>query len=361
MNKQTKNKLAIFFLVSAVFIFIFIIFSNFFLPFNKIQKPAEKKVVKKLKPIAPPPVYCPLSGNKTTNEQMDKRPLAIMIENHTKARPQSGLIYADMVFEVVAEGGITRFLAVYHSKEAETVGPIRSVRDYYAHLAKGVDGIIVHCGGSPGGYQAIKDLGVAEIDQFANSKPFWRISWRRAPHNLYGSTTKIRERAKELGLETPVDLSSWDGVFKDDAKLPKRGEVNKIELSFSSEKYNATYTYNPKTNSYFRYLGGEAHKDAEKNIQINPKNIVVLFTNINKGDSRGRMSVSTEGSGSGYVFRDGYAIKIQWSRTSPSSSFVLTDNDGNILKMNRGQTWYELLPSSDKVKFNLPKKVTNKN
>lgn len=339
-------------------LFVGIVFGSYF-AFNAVLSPnGDNKVIKDaVKPVVeekPEPTYSQLTGEAIPEDRAKLRPLAVMVENSPAARPQTGLTEADMVYEIVAEAGITRFQAIFQSKDAPTVGPVRSIRDYFASLAKSVDGILVHCGGSKGGYDAVKQLNVAEIDQFKNSKPFWRSKSRRAPHNLYGSTLKLRERAKELGFEMPVDLG--DRSFKDDDPAGKRGATNLVRVNFSSAQFKVGYSYNKSTNTYLRYMNGAAHKDAVSGKQLQPKNVVVIITQISAtNDYKGHMTAATDGSGTAFVFRDGKFVKGQWQR-STSSMFDITDESGKPIELNRGQSWYEIIGSENQLSYPQPVK-----
>jgi hypothetical protein len=351
-----KNK---FLLFTALFITVGL---ASYLAFN-ILLPAKPKTSStpvaqpKSKEEKPEPIYSQLTGEVISKDKASLRPLAIMVENHPVVRPQSGLGSADIVYEIVAEGGITRFQALYQSKEAETVGPVRSIRDYFVSLAKSVDGVLVHCGGSQGAYDTISQLRVAEIDQFKNSKPFWRVKYKKAPHNLFGSTIKLRQRAKELGLETPVNLAGLS--FKDDLPINERGQVNIVRINFSSPKFLASYQYDNKTNKYLRFIGGAAHSDAATGKQLQAKNIVVIVTQITAtNDYKNHMTAATEGSGTALIFIDGKVIKGRWQRPTPSSMFELTDDTNNQIKLNRGQSWFEIVGNEDQVFYPVIKPAT---
>ena len=296
-----------------------------------------------------PEHYCLTCGQKATEEDSRLRPSAVIIENHPAARPQSGLEDACIVYEVVAEGGITRFLAIYTHKDCNNIGPVRSVRDYFAEIAKGYNAILAHCGGSPTGYSTVNSLHVAGLDEFANSGAYWRVSSRKRPHNLYTSTKKIRERAQERKFDSNVNYESFS--FKDNAPLEKRPEETYVTIDFSSPKFKVKYEYNRESNSYSRFMGGIPHKDSNSGKQLEAKNILVLMTSIRVVDEIGRVKIGTLGSGPAYGFLDGTITKGKWIREGSSNTVKFYDESGAEIILNRGQTWIEIISPDKKVDF----------
>lgn len=289
-----------------------------------------------------PEAYDPLSGLPTTKDLASMRPLAVMIENYyPDARPQSGLDKASLVYEAVAEGGITRFMAVFTSQKADIIGPIRSNREYYVKWAKGLGAIYVHCGGSPGGYRAISALGVDSIDEIGWSAGFWRSSDRRAPHNLYSSTEGLREQARIKGYATATEYPPYQ--FKDDPPLAERPSSQSTTIDFSTAAYRVKYVYQRDSNSYLRYMGGEPHVDAVTGKQLVAKNVAVMYTRIwPLNDDENRMGIETEGTGSAVILQDGRAVPATWKRSSESEPLRFFDSNGQEIKLNRGQTWIEV-------------------
>lgn len=315
----------------------------------KPAKPPRKSASVLPKPVsevkaAPqqPEAYDPLSGLPTAKELASRRPLAVMIENYyPDARPQSGLDKASLVFEAVAEGGITRFMAVFTAQNADVVGPIRSNREYYVKWAKGLGAIYVHCGGSPGGYGAISALGVDSIDEIGWPAGFWRSSDRRAPHNLYSSTEGLREQARIKGYATATEYAAYR--FKDDPPPAERPSSQSATIDFSTAAYRVKYVYQQDSNSYLRYMGGEPHVDAVSGKQLVVKNIAVMYTRIwPLNDDENRMGIETEGMGRAVILQDGRAVPATWKRGLESELPRFYDSNDQEIKFNRGQTWIEV-------------------
>ncbi|HZD59594.1 MAG TPA: DUF3048 domain-containing protein [Anaerolineae bacterium] len=304
-------------------------------------------------PVPPEPKFrCPLDGEATTEQNSLRRPLAIMIENHVDARPQSSLTKACIVYETVAEGGITRFMAIFLHNDADTVGPVRSAREYYVNLAQQYNALYAHCGGPATIYSYMRRLGVATLDEFANGDAYWRIRGRRAPHNLYTSTENLWKKAVKRKYDTEVFYQKPS--FKDDEPLAVRPDTATVDINFSRPAFRVHYEYDRKTNSYKRFMARKPHIDSVSNQQIAPKNIVIQYVSIAHiaNDPKGRMKADLIGTGQGIVFQDGVAIQATWQRPSLTDLTRFYDINGNEIEFNRGQTWIELVdPAKMQVNY----------
>lgn len=305
-------------------------------------------VEKKAEPVK---IYSPLTGVEVSSQDIANRPVTgVMIENSPDARPQSGLDQAGVVFEAIAEGGITRFLALFQEAQPDYIGPVRSARPYYVEWAKTFDASYAHVGGSPDALALIKKLGVKDLDQFANGGSYQRISSRAAPHNVYTDFTKLNALNISKGY-TSSKFTSWDR--KDDVKQTPTAAI--IDLSVSGPTYSPRFTYDANTNSYLRIQEGQPHyvlaKDLSTKKQINPKTVVVLVTTYGLDNDGYHSSYRTTGSGNMYVFQDGIVSTGTWSKTDSSTQYVFTDKNGLPMKLNRGQTWVTLVASDSAVSY----------
>ncbi len=327
---------------------------------------------------------CPLNGAYYSSSQKAKwakrRPLGVMIENHTEARPQSGLSKADIVYEIVAEGGITRFLAIYYCQDASFVGPVRSARIYFIKLLQeyGNYPLYAHVGGAntPGPADAlgeIRDLGWVnynDLNQFSVPFPyFWRdydrLPNRATEHTVYSSTTKLWDFAANKRHLTNVDEkgNKWDKnftpwQFKDDASKAERGQINKVSYFFwesFAKDYQVEWKYDLNTNSYLRFNGGVKHIDKNTNKQIIAKNVVVIFAKespANDGYPGGHLLYQIAGQGDGLVFQDGKFFKINWLKKSEESRMMFTNTtDGKVISFVRGPIWIAVLPLGNEVSY----------
>jgi hypothetical protein len=279
----------------------------------------------------------PLSGLDVDTDTAARPVTAIMIENSEEARPQSGLNDADVVFEAIAEGGITRFLALYQSKAPEYVGPVRSARPYYVEWAKTFDASYVHAGGSPDGMQAISSLGVKDVSAFAYGEDvFFRTKDRQSPHNLYTSFKGLDKVNKDKGF-TSSKFTPWSRK-NDVAQTPT---AKKIDLSISSDYYNPSYTYDSATNTYLRNEGGEVHKDEKSGKQLAPKTVLALI--LPRSQSGIYSVYRTTGTGKFIAFQDGIATEGTWTKASTSDQYSFKDALGFDFLFNKGQTWVSVV------------------
>jgi hypothetical protein len=268
-----------------------------------------------------------------------------MIENHPDARPQSGLNKAGIVFEAVAEGGITRFNALFLEGQPKNIGPVRSVRPYYIDLFLPFDAAIAHAGGSADGLYKLKVLHVKNLDYLLGSSAYHRIASRYAPHNLYTSMAALDKVSKARGY-TKSKFISWLRKPEDPAKKPK---VRKIDFFLSGLLYNVHYDYDAKHNAYRRSEGGGPHIDANTNRQLEPKVVVALSMHYSQS---GEYSVyRTRGKGTMFVFQDGHVQKGTWKKGGSRSQFKFFDSEGKPLALNPGQTWVTLVAGSKYVSY----------
>lgn len=338
-------------------------------------------------PSIPKDQECPLNGGLFTQQEKEKwetrRPLGIMIENHEEARPQSGLNNADIVYEAVAEGGITRFLAIFYCAAANfevTVGPVRSARTYFLDFVSeyGDYPLYAHVGGAntPGPANAlgqIEDYGwlsYNDLNQFSLGFPtYWRDYERvghevTTEHTVYSTTTKLWQSAAKRGLSNVNKKGvSWDKnfvdwKFADEANGGDRGTVTKIEFGFwkGYDKYTVVWDFEPKNNFYLRTNGGRKHLDFNTDEQVKTKNVVVQFVSESNADdgyeNNAHLLYGTKGQGKGLLFQNGKAIEILWSKSKRTERTIFTEkSSGKEVKFVRGAIWIEALPIGTKVEY----------
>lgn len=293
----------------------------------------------------PEPViyYSPLTGEKVANERDQTAAVtAIMIENSPDARPQSGLKNAGVVYEAIAEGGITRFLALYQNKKPQLIGPVRSVRMYYVDWLAPYNPSIAHVGGSSRALKEIRNGRYRDIDEFFNAGTYWRATDRYAPHNVYTSFKNIDALNKAKGYTT----SQFDSFPRVDGKPASNPTANTVTINFSSPTYNTSYIYDKKNNRYLRRLAGVAHKDRESG-QIAPSVVIAMRVNMQHVMEDGwREQITTTGSGKAVLFQNGVAKNVTWHKKSRSAPLKITDAAGKEVSLIRGQTWIAAVPTS---------------
>lgn len=380
----------------AFIIFLVVFLFSGFASYKIFSKNIEKKFLSPLSNYKPPTngndvisdnepktEECPLNGayySKTQKNIWEKRrPLGVMIENHTEARPQSGLSSADIIFEMVAEGGITRFLSIFYCQDASIIGPIRSARIYFIKLLEGFGNypLYAHVGGAntPGPANAlgyISELGWSsynDLNQFSVPFPyFWRDDERlpdRAPeHTVYSSTKKLWQYAKDKRKLTNVDENgiSWDKnfifwKFKDDEKQDKRGNIAKIDFGFwdnLASDFSVVWNYDKATNSYKRDNGGSPHIDKNTGKPMTAKNIIIMFAKespANDGYEGGHLLYKVVGSGDALIFQDGKVIEGFWRKEEETSQLKFFDKNDKEVSIVRGQVFIEVLPIGNKVNY----------
>jgi len=302
------------------------------------QKPEPvKEVVKKPEPKPEPVIYhSPLTGNIVPDlATTTKATTGIMIENSPDARPQSGIKESGVVFEAVAEGGITRFLVVYQEQKPQLIGPVRSVRMYYVDWIAAFNASVAHIGGSAAALAEVRNGSYRDIDQFFNAGAYWRATDRYAPHNVYTSF----ERLDALNAAKGFTESKFTGFARKDSKASAAPTATQINVTISSPLFNSSYVYNAETNTYNRSQAGAPHVDREAG-QISPRVVIVLKTKETRVLEDGwREQITTIGSGAATIFQDGEAIEGTWTKASKTDQIVFTDATGAAIKLARGQTW----------------------
>jgi len=355
---------------------------KFISPFSGYKTPNGKTAT--AIPEEPKTEECPLNGEmlgKSLKANWEKRrPMGIMIENHKDARPQSGLSSADIIYEAVAEGGITRFMGVFYCKDASIVGPVRSARIYFIRMLQeyGEYPLYAHVGGAntegpANALGEIQKLGWGlynDLNQFAVPFPYFWRDYERLPnrateHTVYSSTTKLWQYAKdkrklsnvdEDGVKWNKNFVSWK--FKDDAKTADRGSIGSVTFgfwnSFASD-FQVIWKYNSVNNSYSRSNGGQQHIDKDTGKPLETKNVIVVFAKespANDGYDGGHILYKLIGSGDGYLFQDGKKEEITWEKEDAESRIKFYDNNSKEVSMVRGQVFVEILPIGNKVETN---------
>lgn len=293
----------------------------------------------------------PLTGENVGSGIGDRRPIAVTIDNYLSARPQTGLQSASLVFETLAEGGITRFEAVFLDHDASMVGPVRSTRLYFNHWADGLHAIFGHDGGNVDALQELPSLaGVFNEDADRITGPFWRVSSRAAPYNEYTSTTGLRQYADQHGAD--MTGSGMSFPHKSDALPFQRPKTSYIHVQFSYADFNVAWQYDPAANDYLRFMGGAAHKDAVTGQQLTAKNVIVLFTDESPSYdpyTAGAIHMRTEGTGKAVVYDDGGSKSATWSKPGVGDGLRILDSNGKQIALNKGNTWIEVVPTGNAV------------
>jgi hypothetical protein len=274
-----------------------------------------------------------------------------MVENQAAARPQSGLPLADVVYEALAEGGISRFIAIFLSNDAPVVGPVRSLRHYFAFLAADYAADLVHIGASPEGFAWRDAMDMGKLDESAGDPGVWRVGFRAPPHNAYTSTAPDREFLRARGRQ---QVRSWGPLrFSPDAP-PGDEPASAISIGFRPWPYGVGYRWDPATGTYPRSMEGTAHLDAETGSPIAPSSVVVQLADVEPipADPKLRLDIDLVGaSGDLLIFNAGTRRSGSWRKDEPRTSSVWLDEQGEPLVLPPGQVWVEVVPLGSSVRW----------
>ena len=301
-------------------------------------KAAKKKPARQTTTTTAAPPVAPLTGLPDPSGASRTRPaLIVKIENTPEARPQTGLESADVVYEEVVDGGITRFFTVFNSTLPETVGPIRSVRPVDASLAQQLGGLFAYSGGIPEEIDRISAVpSLIPVNETKAGDAMFRESSRSAPHNLYG----YPDRFFSFGGAPvpPQPLFSYLAAGEAFAGDP----VESFTVAESNDGgYNPSYTWEPTTRTWLRSVGGEPSM-MSSGAQVAPTNVVVQFTTYDPEPGTSGATGIVTGSGEVWVFTDGKLAKGTWTRPDPSKPATYADAAGKPIKLAPGRTWVEL-------------------
>ncbi len=324
-------------------------------------------------------VQFPLTGLFSTG-QKDARPIAVMVENSPAARPQSGLGDADVVYEILAEGDITRFAAFYHSRSPLKVGPVRSIRPYYVDVAAAMDAVLVHAGWSQEAMNRVDAGGVDHFDEvYGDRVYYWRSPDRKQPHNLYTSIEGIRRgmdkkqlrtawtpvlpmfeagearpsgaEGRAAGAEGEAVSGEPAGSASADASVAAGagGTGEAVRLPYSAG-YAVSYRYDDASGQYLRRMNGVPHTDAETGRQLAAANVLICRSSHKVTDSAGRRRVDVQGPGRGYVLSGGKVQAAVWQLRDGLVRAYAADGQQEI-PLAPGVTWIQFVPETMAVEL----------
>lgn len=403
---RTTTYLGLFLIVTGASYFLF----NTFLPASSAsvldnQSPiSENKDPKKTGVITfagPRTEVCPINGELFTKEEKAawsvRRPLEVMIENHSDTRPQSGLQNADIVYEAVAEGGITRFMGVFYCNAVKgagvkyDVGPVRSARTYFLDIASEYSDypLYSHVGGAncsaavPGGpcttnkkAQAIEQIAQygwndkgtwGDLSQFALSykvcrrEPERTGQTRDTEHTMYCSTSEMWNIAASRGLTnlTEIKNTSWDKnyrpwMFKQKDAPSSTVATNFITFDFwpGYKEYSVTWEYDKANNRYIRHNGGTKQIDFNTQEALFTKNLIIQFAKESRSvDEHGHILYEVIASGKGMLYQNGDKQEITWSKANRLSRTIYKDSAGKEINFVPGMVWVEILPVGNTISY----------
>ncbi|ANU12280.1 hypothetical protein BBH88_16515 [Planococcus antarcticus DSM 14505] len=302
------------------------------------EEPAEEPLVEDALTIAP------FTGERAA-PPANRRTVMAVINNHPDARPQTGLTDADIVFEVIAEYDITRFLALYQSDFPEKIGPIRSAREYFVEIATAYDAFFVAHGYSLDARAMLNSGVVDHVNGIQHDGTlFQRSSDRVAPHNSYITMENIKLAMKNVQAATEYRGQSpyyfYDSV--ENAKLEEQALTVSVEYG-RNELFFSNYTYDSQTHLYSRSSDGVPTTDKETLETVKVSNVLVFEAQHQTVDSEGRQSIDLSSGGNALLFQGGGVREIEWSSLD---GMLVPTVDGESVKLLSGKTWIHIVPSS---------------
>jgi Protein of unknown function (DUF3048) N-terminal domain/Protein of unknown function (DUF3048) C-terminal domain len=267
-------------------------------------------------------------------------PVAVMIDNHPDARPQSGIEKANLVYEAEVEGSYTRLMAVFASGEKiDKIGPVRSARPYFVDWANGLNAVYAHVGGSPDALADIDKLGVDDFNQFYNGAYFWRATDRSAPHNVYTSSDDLNKFIVDNNIKAAI-YPSWQ--YKDDAPTNNSSSSADVAVDYRIPDFQSDWIYDRSGNDYIRYFSGKPELTADNNLIV-AKNIVIQIVPATVIDSDLRLAMQDVGSGDATICLDGACQAGHWEKPDSATRTSFSYTGGAEVKFNAGCTWIEVM------------------
>lgn len=291
----------------------------------------------------------PLTGERLEAEILvQRRPLAVMIDNDPTFGAQSGLDKAAWVYEMPVEGGITRFLAIFQHRDAPVLGPVRSTRHYFLDRVLEFEAALGHVGYSPQAKEDIPRLGIISLNEFTLPHLYWRVKDKKMPHNLYTDTQRLFAEIDRRGLNkyTP----KWDIRFLTAEDEVPGDPVTRIRIHYPLGVVE--YRYSPSDGTYRRLFRGKPHKDAETGEQLLVTNIIIQYVPRPRVlDSEGRLDLQTVGSGKAKIFQLGKGYEATWEKKSRQDWTRFANLAGNSILLAPGNTWVQVVPEGTRVEI----------
>ncbi|MEH7012506.1 DUF3048 domain-containing protein [Neobacillus niacini] len=301
------------------------------------------------------PYHYPLTG-VGSETKTDGRAVAVIINNHPKARPQSGLHKADIVYEILAEGDVTRFLAVFQSEKPDNMGPVRSARDYYVDLAKGLDALFIAHGYSEEARELLERDYVDNLNGMVyDGTLFKRASFRDAPHNSYITYENVLKGAKEKKYSMDQSPPEFKFLTEDESKSVTGDEAKSVMISYSASGiFDSIYEYDASVGKYKRYSNGDQTIDHESKEPILIDNLFIIETTHQVIDDAAHKEIDLESGGSGYLLQKGKVIQVEWKN---DNGVIVPVSNGEVVPFVQGKTWVNVIPTNpglqSSVSFNV--------
>lgn len=289
----------------------------------------------------------PLTGI-ASDGNIDDRIVSVMVNNHPKARPQSGLSKADIVFEILAEGKITRFLALFQSEKPDVVGPVRSAREYYFELADGYDALYVYHGAANFVNDMIEERGIEHIDGALHDNDgnlFKRESFRQAPHNSYLQFAAVYDAAKAKKYDIKQDYKALPFMEKGDKITGDPAHHAAIAYA-ENEQNTVEFDYDQENETYKRFNDQQQTVELESKDPVEVSNVFIIAADHEVIDKEGRRAIDLESGGNAYLLQKGKVRKVEWANREGR---IVPVQDGQTIGFVPGKTWVNVIPAESGI------------
>ena len=299
------------------------------------------------------------------DEDSNKRPIAVMIDNNVGYNSHAGLQDSYINYEVIVEGGLTRIMALFKDRNVDLIGPVRSSRHYFLDYALESDAIYAHYGWSDYAKNDIKVLGINNINGLTDEAAYWRDKKLASPHNVFTNIDTLYKYAddnKGYDIETDdwklLNYSADEINFKGPKVDEETGETledprtiaNSVSIKYSNF-HTTGYDYDTQNKYYLRTMDGNSHNDKTTGKQLHYKNIIIEKVKNRSLDSYGRQDLDTVGDGEGYYITNGYALPITWEKVDRDSKTIYKYLDGTKVRVNDGNTFIQIVPITTTPEF----------
>lgn len=351
MKKQTK-------IILSIIIFLVLILIIGFFSYNCLTKPNDTNLESsETSDLSDLNDLNPLTGLPINKNIVKKRPIAIMINNLHSGQPLVGVSDADIMYECPTEGGITRILGVFKDpSNIDSIGSVRSARPYFISIAKSLDAIYVHLGGSTHAYNILKSNYIDSIDLISNGNFMWRDQNRLKnlglEHSALTSGKLLNSAVESKGFQTQLSKNyKYPQKFNENSQINQGTAANKVTAVFSGYK-STTFTYDQENQTYLISQFKKPQMDDNKKIQNSKQNIILMNIEGKNIDDTELLDLNIIGKGTGKYISHGKCIDITWSRDKDTSPFKYYSTDGSDLIMLPGQIYVCLLAQWTSVNIN---------
>ncbi|MFN4181657.1 MAG: DUF3048 domain-containing protein [bacterium] len=294
----------------------------------------------------------PLNGVEV--ESVPERVFAVVVDNSPSARPQSGISFASVVYEIPVEGGITRLLALYFGNEPSVVGPVRSLRKYMIPIIQEYDALIAHCGGDPGSWYEVALYSLPAFNELEGKGKYFRSTDRKAPHNLYLKLPETRIEAVKRGLQKGKQEVSGPFLISSQATMTSE-ETQYVKIPYASGKISnyVEWKYDAESGLYYRWVNGVLQKDRLNGKVISTRHIIIqrVWKKQVEGPPTWRIDLGILGTGNGWVITGGKREEIFWKKSSRERKTQYHYPDGTRVVLTPGTIWVEIVPDTVEITF----------